>query len=201
VSRTFTVVNDEVLVEAIRAARGKIVHVAPGVTEAVAKTLGERLHELGSLSITLVLDLDPEVYRMGYGDVAGLELIKRLADEHMLELRQQPGVRIALLIADEQTMIYAPTPRLIEAGSTQPEKPNAIVLTSAPPAIEQACASAPESLPSQAEIGRQVVRGKELEEVSAIWRSYRQRSSTWPKSSASSTLASSMWISPVSRRQ
>lgn len=132
-SRTFTVVNDEVLTNFIRQARKKIVYVAPGVSKKVAEALGQRFPDLGKLSITLIVDLDAEVYRLGYGDLEGLALIKELADEHVLELRQQPGVRIGLLIADDTTLVYAPTPRLIEAGSKQETKPNAILLGEARP--------------------------------------------------------------------
>lgn len=164
-SRTFTVVNDTVLVESIRAAQHKIVHVAPGISKSVAEALGERFKELGPLSITLIIDVDPEVYRMGYGDPEGLEMIKKFADNHLLELRQQPGLRIGLLISDEKTLIYAPTPHLIEAGSTQVDKPNAILLTEAPAAIEKACASSPDTLPADAEIGKEVVKVQQLEAV------------------------------------
>lgn len=164
-NRTFTVVNDTVLIESINAARRKIVYVAPGISQRVADALGKRFKELERLSITLIIDVDPEVYRMGYGDPEGLEMIKEFADKHLLELRQQPGVRIGLLISDEQTLIYAPTPHLIEAGSTQPEKPNAILLTEPSAAIEKACASSPDTLPADAEIGKEVVKVEQLEEI------------------------------------
>jgi hypothetical protein len=52
----------------------------------------------------------------------------------------QPGVRIGLLIIDDSTVVYSPVPLLVEAGSVQPDKPNAVVLTnSVPAAIEAAC--------------------------------------------------------------
>ncbi len=132
----------------------------------VAKALAERFQELGRLSITLIVDVDPEVYRLGYGDPQGLETIKRLADENFLELRQQPGVSIGLLIADNKTMIYSPTPHLIEAGSLQSEKPNAIVLESTPEAIDHACASGSSSLFSNAEIGKEVIQKEQLDQIS-----------------------------------
>ena len=161
-SQTFTVVNDEVLESCILEAHHKIVYVAPGVSTVVAQALVSRFRDIGQLAITLILDVDPEVYRLGYGDSEGLDLIKSLADENMLELRKQAGVRIGLLIVDDTTLIYAPTPRLIEAGSVQPEKPNAIFLEGTPDAIDHACASGSESLPLEAEIGTQ------------FWMSYHQ---------------------------
>ncbi|MEW8494548.1 MAG: hypothetical protein AB2604_12165 [Candidatus Thiodiazotropha taylori] len=171
-SQTFTVVNDDVLADEINKAATKIIYIAPGVSKAVALALGNRFGSLGSLSITIIVDNDPEVYRLGYGDTEGLDHIKKLSDEHMLELRQQPGVRIGVLITDETTLVYSPTPHLIEAGSDQEDKPNAIVIPTATDAIEKACATTSGTLPEDAEIGRSVVRvealsamKKDLEEV------------------------------------
>lgn len=41
-------------------------------------------------------------------------------------LHRQAGVRIGLLIADDQMMVFSPTPRLIEAGPKQPSQPIAV---------------------------------------------------------------------------
>jgi len=46
-------------------------------------------------------------------------------------------VRIGVLIADDRTLIYSPTPLLIEAGSSAPERPNAIEFASPPAALAQ----------------------------------------------------------------
>ena len=163
---TFTIVNDETLMVAISAARKKLVLVAPGISKIVAEALGKRFKELGRLSITVILDVDPEVCRLGYGEIAGLQKIKALADENLLELRHQPGVRLGILISDTETLIYAPTPLLVEAGSRQPEKPNAIVIRDAPLAqVERAMAVDENSLPSDAEIGNHVVAAKQIAEV------------------------------------
>jgi len=162
VTQTFTVVNDDVLADAINKATSKIVYIAPGISKVVALALGNRFGSLGALSMTIIVDNDPEVYRLGYGDTEGLDHIKKLSDEHMLELRQQPGVRIGVLITDNTTLVYSPTPHLIEAGSEQEDKPNAIVIPSATDAIEQACATAEGTLPEDAEIGRSVVEAEAL---------------------------------------
>ncbi|MCG7879922.1 MAG: hypothetical protein AB2614_10710 [Candidatus Thiodiazotropha endolucinida] len=171
-TQTFTVVNDVVLADAISKAASKIIYIAPGISKAVALALGTRFGSLGSLSMTIIVDNDPEVYRLGYGDTEGLDHIKKLSDEHMLELRQQPGVRIGVLITDETTLVYSPTPHLIEAGSDQEDKPNAIVIPTATDALEKACATTGGTLPQDAEIGRSVVKAealaamkKDLEEV------------------------------------
>jgi hypothetical protein len=75
------------------------------------------------------LDHDPEVYRLGFGTEAALDRLRSAAEQNLFDLRVQYGVRIGVVIADDLTMIFAPVPLLIEAGSTSVEKPNAIIFS------------------------------------------------------------------------
>jgi len=127
-TRTFTSATDESVVEMIRTASRRLAVIAPGVTTPVAKALAERMADLPSLSLTVVLDADPEVYRMGYGETEALSIIRDASKASMFDLREQPGVRIGVIISDERTMVFAPVSRNVEAGSTSAERPNAIVL-------------------------------------------------------------------------
>jgi hypothetical protein len=128
-TRTFAVASDEALVELIACARSRLVVIAPAMTEAVADAISLRFDGLGQLSVTIILDSDPEVYRLGFGDQDALKAIRAASANSLFDLREQPGVRIGVVIADDTTMIYSPVSRNIEAGSTSVEKPNAIVLT------------------------------------------------------------------------
>lgn len=58
--QTFTVASDERLIEMIRAARYRLVVVAPGLTRPIADALAQRCSD-ESVSITVVLDADAEV--------------------------------------------------------------------------------------------------------------------------------------------
>ena len=87
-----------------------------------------RFGDLGQLDVTVILDSDPEVYRLGFGDQGALEAIREASAKSLFDLREQPGVRIGVVISDETTMVYSPVSRNVEAGSTSVEKPNAIVL-------------------------------------------------------------------------
>ena len=53
--------------------------------------------------------------------------VRRLSRE--LGSQTQKGVRIGLVVADSDVLVYSPTPQLIEAGSNSEEKPNAIRIT------------------------------------------------------------------------
>jgi hypothetical protein len=140
--RTFTNVDDAVLIQRIQTAQQKIVFVAPGIQKSVANALAKRLADSPHLDIAVILDIDPEVCRLGYGHIEGLTTLKAACEKRGTLLLHQPGIRIGLLIADDLTLIYSPPPLYIEGGSEQPNKPNAIRLeTAAIPKVEAACTS------------------------------------------------------------
>lgn len=159
---TFTVVNDKTLCEAIEATEQSLVYVAPGVTKPVVDAIGTSLRSKPHLQVTAIIDLDPEVYRLGFGTEEGLRALQDLAGQQHFALRQQQGLRVGLLVTDQRTLVYSPTPLLIEAGSTSEEKPNAIVISrdvEPTAAILHACGApgagdAGTPPPQQAEVGK-----------------------------------------------
>ena len=169
---TFTVVNDETLCGAIAATKEAVAYVAPGISKPVVDALSESLMSHPGLQITVVIDLDPEVYRLGYGTEEGLRALQELVRLQHLALRQQAGLRIGLLVTDDQTLVYSPTPLLIEAGSTSEAKPNAVVISrldDPTTALMAACAapgfSGHEPPPPQdAEIGRAAASPSQVNE-------------------------------------
>jgi hypothetical protein len=69
---------------------------------------------------------------MGYGTLEGLKTLRNAAHQLGTVVCHQPGVRIGLLIVDEITLVYSPTPLLLESGTTRPDRPNAIQLGQPP---------------------------------------------------------------------
>ena len=128
IERTFAVASDKSLVDLVRRASRRLVVVAPALTDGVAAALAGRLPDLGQLAITIILDADPEVYRLGYGTKSALDVVRNASKANQFDLRVQPGVRIGVVISDDVTMLFAPVPMLIEAGSTTSDKPNAIII-------------------------------------------------------------------------
>ena len=94
----------------------------------LGKAIADRLPEYGSLSISVIVDADPEVYRLGFGTEQALDKLREASDRFLFDMRVQSGVRIGVIISDDAAMIFSPVPQLIEAGSTSIEKPNAIIL-------------------------------------------------------------------------
>ena len=111
------------LAEQISAAKARVILVAPGVSETVAAALVNAQEH--ALSVTVILDADEEVCRIGYGDVDGLEHLMRCGGK--IDLRKHSGVRLGLLMADKAVTIWSPTPRAVD-GDRKPNEPNALVL-------------------------------------------------------------------------
>lgn len=129
--RTFTVATDAAVISLIESAKRRLVVIAPALSRAVADALAARFDELEHLDIRVIVDADAEVYRLGFGEREALEVIRDAASRNLLDLRVQPGVRIGVIISDDDTMVFAPVSKNIEAGSDTAEKPNAIVLRGA----------------------------------------------------------------------
>ena len=167
---TFTLVNEASLVSAVQDCRVRLVYIAPGLTESIAVALGEVLSRTPMPAVTVIVDVDPEVCRLGYGTVGGLQALQGLVETYHIGIRYQAGLRVGVLICDDNLMVYSPTPLLIEAGATQVDQPNAIVLGQQPLAqVLQACAAEGETqenvpLPSEAEIGTVAATPEKLAE-------------------------------------
>lgn len=170
VASVFAVANDSSVCAAIAVVKSRLVYIAPGMTEPVAEAISALMLRVDNPAVTVIIDTDPEVCRLGYGTESGLMRLQTLANEQHLSIRYQPGVRIGVLMCDEQMWVYSPTPLLIEAGADRSDQPNAICL-SAPAAlgaVAQACAAEGETsaairLPQQAEIGKHVATPQIIE--------------------------------------
>lgn len=160
--QTFTIASDERLIAMIGSARDRLLVVAPGLSRSVAEALVSRVKD-ETLSIHVVLDADAEVYRLGYGDSAALELLRKAMVDNGLALAMQPGLRIGMVVCDECMIVYAPVPQLIEAGSEVETKPNAILLGGGD-ALEMAVAAVSGSK-AESEIGNRGLAPADIIEI------------------------------------
>jgi hypothetical protein len=131
------IVGDAQVIEFVGPAMQRLIVIAPAVTKEVATAIVEAAVRLPHGQTTVILDTDPEVYRLGYGDPKSLEMLEQGAASGQSVLRRQPGLRLCIVIADSQTLIYAPTPKLIEAGPNTFGGANAIYLGPPPVALER----------------------------------------------------------------
>ncbi len=128
-----TNVDDDLIISLIKTARDMVFYMAPGVSEPVATAIHEAWFRLNrGEAVQVIIDIDPEVCRLGYGTLEGLQVLNDAANKMGTTVYHQPGIRIGVLICDNTTLIYSPTPLLIEAGSTNQERPNAIIIGETP---------------------------------------------------------------------
>jgi len=144
--RAVTVANDETMSAMIRQAERRIILMAPAVTQAVAEALVYKWQSLPVDAVTAILDVSADVLRLGYGDLAAMQLLERTAASLGATIDKQSGIRIGLLIVDDETLVYSPTPRLIEAGPKREETPNAIRLGLPPADVERDLGAGPEGV-------------------------------------------------------
>jgi len=152
------------VVRAIHSASKRIVFLAPGVDETVAAALTAAWKRLGPEAVTVILDIDAEVVRLGYGTEKGLEETQKAAASCNQAVCHQPGVRICVVVVDETSLIFAPTPLLIEAGSLQPNRPNGIALQATPKVLADELGIGADGS-AKREIGLEIVKADAIEAV------------------------------------
>ena len=124
----FSVADDEKLISLIRRAQRRIIFLAPSVTMDVAKALVSCMERVDPSAVTITLDVDAEVCRLGYGEHEATKLLCEKMKKYGAALKVHAGIRLGVLVADDAMMVFAPIPLLVEAGPRDPNAPNAIVI-------------------------------------------------------------------------
>lgn len=150
--------DDRRLTAFVNVAERRLIVLAPGLSVPVARAVAERWQSLGAEAVNVILDVDAQVYRLGYGDAAALDLLEQTAASLGTTLNRHPRVRIGLVIADDATLVYSPTPLLVEANGQrgaeagpqpQPPAPNAIRLGPPPETLERDLGRGPNGVREQ----------------------------------------------------
>jgi hypothetical protein len=90
--------DDDQLVELIKAANRRIFFASPGMSLKVANAISNRWNEMGPDAVQIILDADPEICRLGYGKVESICALHETAGRLGTALLHRPGIRICLLI-------------------------------------------------------------------------------------------------------
>lgn len=159
-----TTVDDPYLCQLIGSVNRRLVFMTPGMSDAVANAICTKWEELPPESINIIVDVDPETCRMGFGTISALKKLHDQAKKLGFSIHEQAGVRIALLIADDVTLFYAPTPLLIEGGSSTAIRPNAVKLNLIPIDIAKDMGLAEAG--GQASVGKDSISPQKLLETS-----------------------------------
>jgi hypothetical protein len=126
--RVFRSIRDDDVVRSIAGATRRLVFVAPGVSAAVAKALETCLTARNIPQIVIILDADEESCRLGYCDAPSLQSLSAAATKRGFPVRRQRGIRIGLLMADDEVLVWAPAPLMFEAPRSDDE-PNGLLFT------------------------------------------------------------------------
>jgi hypothetical protein len=126
--QVFRSIQDEDLVRNIGAARTRLVYVAPGISASVGEALQARLKAGNCAQLMIVLDADEECCRLGYCVASALKELDYTARQSGIPIWRRAGLRLGLLMADEQVLIWTPTPLMFEAPRAA-EEPNGLLLS------------------------------------------------------------------------
>lgn len=103
------------LAELIQGARKSISFVGPGMTVGLAGAIHATLLQHPTLVTTITVDLDPEVCRLGFGELAAIKILEAFATQRPGVLKKQSGLRLCALTVDHDTIVFPPVPRLVES--------------------------------------------------------------------------------------
>lgn len=113
------------IAELIRSAQRAVCYAAPGIQLDLAQAMVEAAGRLGKEMLTVSLDFDDRVMRMGYGDIGAVTL---LLDAGIL-VNSSPGLRTALVVVDNEGYIFTPTALYLEAEPSDGAASNAMSMS------------------------------------------------------------------------
>lgn len=110
------------IAESVRKAQQAVCYAGPGIQLDLAQAMVEVAGRLGQEMLTVSLDFDDRVMRMGYGNV---DAVKLLLDAG-IAVQSSPGLRTALVVVDNEGYIFTPTALYLEAEPSDGAASNAV---------------------------------------------------------------------------
>ena len=153
----FCYLSSQRIADFISAAKGTVCYAGPGIQVAPARAMVEVAKRIGPELLTVSLDFDERVMRMGYGDMAAVRML-RDAD---IVINHSPGLRSALVIVDREGYSFTPIPLYLEAESSSDAARNALRLL--PDQVSEALARLSPAAKAMA-----IAQADEMDEKAAI---------------------------------
>lgn len=120
----FTNLNSLDITSLIESATGPICIASPGIQKPIAEALCSAVEKLGPEVISVCVDFDEHVFRMGYGDIEAINLV----ESYGVRVDHSPGLRSGLIIVGDEGYVYTPTALYLEAEPTEVNVRNAVRL-------------------------------------------------------------------------
>ena len=121
----FTQLNSDSLADLIGNATSSVCYAAPGIQAKPAQALIDLADNVGKELITVFLDVDENVIRMGYGEIEAIKGLQQAG----IRVEHIAGLRNGLIVVDGQGYSYTPTALFLEREANSDEALNAMRLT------------------------------------------------------------------------
>ena len=118
----FCSLSPQRIAELVRSAKRAVCYAGPGIQPDLAQAMVEAAGRLGNEMLTVSLDFDDRVMRMGYGDIGAVKLLLDTG----IAVQSSPGLRTALVVVDNEGYIFTPTALYLEAEPSDGSASNAI---------------------------------------------------------------------------
>lgn len=123
--KTFIALTSKKISENIRDASERVAFVGPSIHFEVAEALCHAAARLGKEKVEVVTDLDEKVFRLGYGSIEAIKILQ----ENDINIRNHTGLRIGLVVCDENAWSFSPVALYIETEPVADDLPNALSLS------------------------------------------------------------------------
>ena len=124
-SHLFCTLDSQRIADLIRSAQRFVCYAGPGMQIAPAQAMAEVAGRLGIEMVTVALDFDERVMRMGFGDMQAVRTLR----EAGIRVNDAPGLRTALVLVDDEGYLFTPTALYLEAEPQGQQAANAMRLS------------------------------------------------------------------------
>lgn len=121
----FCSLSQDRLADLVNQAQHAVCYAAPGIQLGLAKAMVKTAQRLGKEMLTVNLDFDDRVMRMGYGDIGAVKLLLDAG----IAVQSSPGLRTALIVVDKDGYVFTPTALYLESEPADGAVSNAIRLS------------------------------------------------------------------------
>ena len=121
----FRSLDSSALAKLMRGAQHAVCFAAPGIQQGPAEAMAEIARRIGPEMITVCLDFDERVMRMGFGELGAVKILRDAG----IAVRSTSGLRTGLVIVDDDGYIFTPTALYLEAEDRPADAPNAMRLS------------------------------------------------------------------------
>ena len=121
----FRSLDSSALARLILGAQRSVCFAAPGIQREPAGALVAVARRIGPELITICLDFEERVMRMGFGELRAVNILRDAG----IEVRSTSGLRTGLLVVDDDGYIFTPTALYLEAEGRTSDAPNAMRLS------------------------------------------------------------------------